>query len=140
MRTIMLFLLFSIAHGDSVGLEKIFIINNTDSDIVLEPPKQRNTLAQFPSVINAHSLGEIIIRIEKDWLIDTPLDVEYQQTLNCSHTAMQVSLAKNKPSPDLLQPFTPGFTCRLEFKGDNPDMSLISTGKDSRHCNTFYLY
>ena len=132
--------MFSFAFGDSLNQEKILIINNTNDDVILEQPIQRNVSSQFPSVINAHGLGEIIIEIKNDWLMDTAFDVHYQQALHNSDTFMTLYLSKNTPSPDLLEPFTPGFTCRLEFEGDSAQMSLISVGKNGNYCNTFYLY
>ena len=127
-------------YADTYDQKKIIIINNLDVDIQLEPPMQKNTSAYYPAVIQAHNLGEVVVNIEKDWLIDTPISVQFSQKIKYPDGFMILSLSRNEPSPDLLEPFTPGFKCDLKNINMESQLSIMSLGKNSTLCNTFYLY
>ena len=129
-----------LVHAENYDQKKILIINNLDEAIQLELPKCINTTAVYPEEIQAHNLGEVVINIEKDWLMDVPLNVQYDQDIKYNGLSMRLSLTKNKPSPDLLEAFEPGFKCSLSDINVKNYFSIMVLNENKNHCNTFYLY
>ena len=138
-RLVILFCLFSFCHADVYDQKKILIINNLDGVIVLDPPILKNVRVESPDYINAHDQSVIVLDIDKDWLINNPVDVKYQQKITYKGAQLTLSLVKKTPDPSFSKPFTPGYECHLSVNKNN-DLNIKEFGESVSFCNALYLY
>ena len=139
-RYITILFLISFSAANVFEQKKILIVNHLPNNVYINAPEKKNITVAYPSIINSKDQGVISVDIQKDWLLDNPLDVKYKQIIKYKDVSIILFLKRKTPSPDFTQPFQPGYDCEIDYSDAESKINVLEFGKRGNYCEGIILY
>tara|TARA_X000000950_G_scaffold287248_1_gene398825 strand:- start:1486 stop:1947 length:462 start_codon:yes stop_codon:yes gene_type:complete len=138
----LLFIINNVSYAiEAYDHKYILISNNTDTPITFSEPIHKSVDVHYPNEINPHQQGEIVIDINKEWFIDNPINIKYNQFVFFDQASFELLMTKRTPDPQLLKPFSPGYDCDIiNVKTPSNIHVLKLPAARPGYCASLYIY